>query len=131
MQFYDGLIRIMDPDSVTVSGNVDDVCLISKYAPNKAVNGYPRIQIGDHWYYCHVLAGMVSLGRARHPSDLASHLCHNYRCIRPNHITFEKRDINMSRVSCRVYFGRSPTYQCLHNPMRVPLPKMAESPAST
>jgi len=30
-----------------------------------------------------------------------SHLCHNKKCVRPEHIVLESHDINMSRVHCK------------------------------
>ena len=33
----------------------------------------------------------------------ASHLCHNRRCCRPSHITFESRTDNIARVDCPGY----------------------------
>jgi len=74
----------------------------------------PKLVVGKK-VYCHVVAAMV---RTREKPDgrEASHLCHNPRCVRPSHMTFENGALNKSRSCCELFLGLRVDYICPHEP---------------
>jgi len=98
----------------------DGDCVLHMFASGKS---YGQVRFGPKGaekvkYYCHVIAAMKRVGRAPRDEEEASHLCGNPRCVRPEHLAFDKDGlVNKSRGCCQLYLGVHPTYTCPHEPM--------------
>lgn len=82
--------------------------------PGKA---YAQVRFERVKYYCHVLAAMARTGRAPQGAEEASHLCGNPKCVRKEHLAFDRDGlVNKSRGCCQLYLGVHPGYVCPHEP---------------
>lgn len=55
--------------------------------------------------YVHRLAYQLSRNILKLPSEgkfEVSHLCHNHRCVNPDHLVFESHEANCSRMTCKL-----------------------------
>lgn len=87
-------------------------------------SGYYRISINGAYYMAHKFAYcMATLGVGIAPPSLKgdiSHLCHRQSCCRPDHLTLEDHNTNVSRNGCSAYLLNTETGElycvCKHTP---------------
>ena len=78
---------------------------------------YGQVRFRTVKYYCHVIAAMVREKRAPREAEEASHLCGNPRCVKVDHMAFDRDGLyNKSRGCCQVFLGVHLTYVCPHEP---------------
>ena len=78
------------------------------------VRGRPdRTKLRDYRIYLHKFVYWYWVDEsARDAHQDISHLCGNRNCARPEHLTRESHNVNMTRVTCHTYRQN----QCPHNP---------------
>jgi hypothetical protein len=59
---------------------------------------------------------MIKANRPPKKGEEASHLCHNRRCCKLEHVVFESGPVNKSRLCCAL-FGALLGYKCPHEPV--------------
>jgi len=98
-------------------------CIESQKQPTKK-NGYVQasIQISDGQVkvLAHIVAWMTQSDQMPSKGEDISHLCHNSKCLNPNHMTIESKKANNLRKGCQVKF-KCPCCEheavvCRHNP---------------
>ena len=82
-----------------------------------AGNGYAQVRITPAVkIYAHRLAAWMRSRLLPEKSDEASHLCHNFKCVNPDHLTFESQRVNKQRWCCQAHWRVTPGYWCPHQP---------------
>lgn len=101
--FYDKYNSILS--NITVKE--DTGCHITHIQPYKGSGGYPRVhfsylkkrfQVNAHTFVFRMHNGIPPY--SKNDTGECSHLCHNFFCIRVDHIHFEPHSINNSRKRC-------------------------------
>lgn len=76
---------------------------------------YSQTRYRGKKYYCHVLTAMRHYGRPPKQGEEVSHLCHNRKCVKPQHLVMESGLVNKSRLCCEIYKNKK-GYFCPHEP---------------
>lgn len=93
-------------------------CLESKYNISQK---YPSIKHEKRQWKCSIIVRLFKERKIKKKYKIsskkeASHLCHNTKCVRKDHIIFESGEINKSRLCCKLFFAKN-NYRCPHKPL--------------
>jgi hypothetical protein len=64
----------------------------------------------------HHIAYWYDTGRLVDDNEEVSHLCHRGNCISVGQHVAESHLINLTRICCNEYLGKTPSYSCPHLP---------------
>jgi hypothetical protein len=82
-----------------------------------AGNGYAQVRMTPSVkMYAHRLAAWMGTRIIPENGEEASHLCHNYKCVNPAHLTFEDQRVNKQRWCCEAHWHVTDGYWCPHRP---------------